>query len=320
MNLRELLTLENSTPLEMICHTQDAGLLMRSLVCFKCNIDMNLKPFERSCDKYAWRCRKCRATKSVRIGSWFSRSHLPMSTILQITFMWCDKKPSWLVRRKLNIAQNTVIDWYIFCREICVKIMLNQEIKIGGSGKVIELDETEFEKLKYNRGKSIEGSFVFGGIEKDSDRCFLQVVSDKSRLTMMALFETYIEPGTTVIWDSKKAYECLGDEGFEYLKLNYSISFKDPEITEDLSSVGGLWTRIKQFFPDFGCNRGTFFSYLAEYMYRRLRKKEPCLYTAFVKDIANAYKVGFDQTDSWTSTSIQNVMLTNSDPMWSPLP
>ena len=317
-NLSEVLTLENLSPLEVICQTQDVKLLTRSLNCVKCNVDMTIKPFERSCDKYAWRCKKCRATKSVRVGSWFSRSHLPLQTILQITSMWCNKKPSWLVRRELNIAQNTVIDWYNFCREICVEIMLNHGGKLGGLGRFVEIAESKFEKPKYNRGNSLKGNLLFGGIERGSDRCFLQVVSNKSKVTMISLFEKYIEQGTTIIWDSYKAYECLGDAGFEYLKINYSISFKDPETKENSNSVEGWWSRMKQFLPDCNCNRGSFSSYLAEYMYRRLREDVLCLFTVFVNDIAKVYPVNTVETNNWRCESPKDAaaMLTNSDPMW----
>ncbi|KCZ77845.1 hypothetical protein H311_01137, partial [Anncaliia algerae PRA109] len=40
------------------------------------------------------------------------------------------------------------------------------EIKIGGPGIQVQLDESKFGKRKYNRGRRIEGVWVFGGVEK----------------------------------------------------------------------------------------------------------------------------------------------------------
>ena len=48
--------------------------------------------------------------------------------------------------------------------------------KIGGPGKVVEIDEAKFGKRKYNRGRLIEGRWVLGGIERGTGRMFLKIV------------------------------------------------------------------------------------------------------------------------------------------------
>ena len=40
--------------------------------------------------------------------------------------------------------------------------------KIGGEGKIVEIDESKFEKRKYNLGRVAEGQWVFGGICRES--------------------------------------------------------------------------------------------------------------------------------------------------------
>ena len=39
--------------------------------------------------------------------------------------------------------------------------------KIGGSGKLVQIDENKIGKRKYHRGHVVEGQWVFGGIEED---------------------------------------------------------------------------------------------------------------------------------------------------------
>ncbi|KZS02743.1 Uncharacterized protein APZ42_000090, partial [Daphnia magna] len=38
---------------------------------------------------------------------------------------------------------------------------------------------------KYNRGKRVEGVWVFGGVERISGKCFLVAVSDRSATTLL---------------------------------------------------------------------------------------------------------------------------------------
>ncbi|KAG8227915.1 hypothetical protein J437_LFUL011843 [Ladona fulva] len=40
---------------------------------------------------------------------------------------------------------------------------------LGGEGKVVEIDESKFGKRKFNRGRLVEGKWVFGGIERGTE-------------------------------------------------------------------------------------------------------------------------------------------------------
>ena len=37
--------------------------------------------------------------------------------------------------------------------------------KIGGPGRIVEVDEAKFGKRKYQRGRIVQGSWVLGGVE-----------------------------------------------------------------------------------------------------------------------------------------------------------
>ena len=44
---------------------------------------------------------------------------------------------------------------------------------IGGPGVEVEIDESKFGKRKYNRGRQVEGHWVFGGVERVTGECFM---------------------------------------------------------------------------------------------------------------------------------------------------
>ena len=73
--------------------------------------------------------------------------------------------------------------------------------KIGGIGKVVEIDESKFGRRKYYRGHRVEGQWIFGGIERGSGKCFLVPVEKRDTETLLAIIKEWIIPGTTIISD-----------------------------------------------------------------------------------------------------------------------
>ena len=45
---------------------------------------------------------------------------------------------------------------------------------------------------KYFRGKRVEGQWVFGGVERDSHKCFLEPVEDRTAETLIQLIKDWI--------------------------------------------------------------------------------------------------------------------------------
>lgn len=91
------------------------------------------------------------------------------------------------------------MDWYNFCREICIEACLNYKDLIGGEGKTVEIDESKFGTRKHYRGRRVDGQWVFGGVERDSKKCFLVPVANRDAVTLTAIIKEYVKPGTTII-------------------------------------------------------------------------------------------------------------------------
>ena len=93
----------------------------------------------------------------------------------------------------------TVIDWYNYCREACAyRIMQHHVGQIGGPGKTVEIDESKFGKMKYHRGRYVEGQWVFCGQTK---ACFLVPVERRDKDTLLPIICAHILPGTCVMSD-----------------------------------------------------------------------------------------------------------------------
>lgn len=277
------------SPLQTIKILQDKGLLTKEMNCLKCNSQMYLSESDNT-DGYKWRCKVCKTSKTVRTNSWFSNSHLSMHKILQLTYMWTYHFEQKHVIRELEISAPTVVDWFNFCREICTEIVLNRSTeKIGGINKIVEIDEAKFGKRKYNRGKHVEGQWVFGGVERGTNKCFLIAVNNRSANTLIPIIKEFIQPGTTIYSDCWKAYDQLGQENYEHLTVNHSLTFKDPETGACTNTIEGLWATVKRFLPGTNRKKDLFCSYLSQFMYMHMYKDVPCMYEQFLKDVAVIY-------------------------------
>jgi len=101
----------------------------------------------------------------IRRHSFFSGYHLSFSQVVKLIYYWTYQYPQHIVLHETGLSNKTVIDFYNFCREVCVVILENHSEPTGGPGRIVEIDESKFGKQKFNRGKKVDGVWVFGGIE-----------------------------------------------------------------------------------------------------------------------------------------------------------
>ncbi|GFT30873.1 mitotic-spindle organizing protein 2A [Trichonephila clavipes] len=103
-----------------------ANLIASHYECPKCKKNMRLQERKRTVDGYEWRCRnqskdnRHDVVRSVRKGTWFSESKLAITIILRLTRYWFGKSMNAFVVNDLKVNKNTVVDWYMFCREVCM--------------------------------------------------------------------------------------------------------------------------------------------------------------------------------------------------------
>jgi len=152
---------------------------------------------------------------------------LQIAQITKIIYFWAHRYPQEIVIYETRIGTHAVVHFYNFLREVCSVILQEQSEAIGGPGKFVEIDESKFGKRKYHRGRRVEGVWVFGGIERDSNppKCLFVPVEDHSAATLIPIIKQWIKPGTTVLSDCWKAYQSLNAEGYIHSTVNHSIEF-----------------------------------------------------------------------------------------------
>ena len=271
----------------------EEGLLTKSQKCPVCESDMELVKCNDRSDGVKWECRRRidgkrhKAEWSVRRGSWFAESRMTVEEILKFTYWWCQDLDQAQIRHEMGVATNTGVDWDSFCREVCEVTLFENSVRIGGPGKIVQIDESKFGKRKYHRGHRVEGQWVFGGIESDSRKSFLIAVERRDEDTLLPIIQKWIEPGTTIISDCWKAYCNLEKYGYIHKTVNHSKEFVNDD-SDCTNKIEGHWRQAKAKLPPFGVRKHHFSSYLAEFMWRYMDRDQD-LFATFLRDVKKIY-------------------------------
>ena len=96
---------------------------------------------------------------------------------------------------------------------------------------ILYVSLAKFGKRKYNRGRRVEGQWVFGGVEGDVDnpRMFFVLVGNRNKHTLLHCIKKYIAPGSIIVSDCWRGYSDISRlEGYNYTHktVNHSVEFK----------------------------------------------------------------------------------------------
>jgi len=148
-----------------------------------------------------------------------------------------------------------IVDWCNFMREECRLWLTNNNEQIGGmdtNGEptVVEIDKPKYFHRKYHRGQWRDGQWVFGGIERDSGKCFLTEVLDRYAATLQPLIKQYILPGSHIMSDGWAAYaniDVIWHGIYLHSVIVHQRSFvdtHDPDVHTEC--VENMWMRAKR--------------------------------------------------------------------------
>ena len=285
-----------------IAWCKEHNLLASSVKCPRagCSNALSWTVRSSSRDGYEWRCSKrgYNGMASIRQNSWFSGSKLSIEKILALTYAWAHKFSASQAVHETSLddettSTETVVDWYNYCREVCADRIMNHHAgPIGGPGTTVEIDESKFGKMKYHRGRPIEGKWVFGGICRETKACFLVPVECRDRDTLLPIIRAHILPGTRIMSDLWKAYDCLKNEGYDHLTVNHSLNFVDPDTGAHTQRIENTWWGVKRSLPRTGTSKELFYGYLQEYMWCQQYGEDP--FGNIIKHIADLYEVRKD--------------------------
>ena len=168
--------------------------------------------------------------------------------------------------------------FYYFRDVIGAEMLLNEsDKKIGGPGLTVEIDESMFGKRRYHRGRILgrRQMWVLGGVCRETKEVFLVPCPDNTRdkATLIPIIKEKVAPGSRIITDGWKAYQSLGEEGYDWQFVNHSENFIKPGTVDvHTNRIEGQWHCVKRTLPE--CGNYKLESYLPVYLWKQLCDRE----------------------------------------------
>jgi transposase-like protein len=192
--------------------------------------------------------------------------------------MWSRGRSIDDVNEELEISKHSIIDWFNFCRDVCINWIHLNPIKLGGFDHNfnpidVEIDKSCFFKRKYNHGVLGMHNWVFGAIERGSNKCVIIPVPNRRAETLIPLIQQHINLGSCIISDEWAGYNSIDEIGqgdYSHVTVNHSEHFVHP-VFDDIhtQNIESLWSRLKKMMRRVKTSSKDLFStYFIEFMWR----------------------------------------------------
>ncbi|XP_064459345.1 uncharacterized protein LOC135369758 [Ornithodoros turicata] len=281
----------------------EQGALRSDMRCRLCNRPATL--FSPATGTARWRCRNHGHNwgESVFHDSMFRKYKIPLRLALKLMHIFAHDRHTYKYltlecsRTARKIADRTIVRWLSLCRSV-VSVAIQRQIaaegKIGGRGKIVEIDESLFGKRKYHRGRVRKGHWVLGMVEREVNpnakrkggklRVVVCPNNKRDKATLIPLIRRYIKRGTTIItdcWGGYRNLETLGENPEQWRRrgrrkyythkvVNHRVEFvTGPNREVHTQTIESTWRVLKRSLHRGGPQRKDIQRYLDEQLWRR---------------------------------------------------
>lgn len=218
-----------------------------------------------------WKCYQCRKPFTVRMGTIFESSHVPLHIWLQAMYLIAGSKKgisSNQLHRILGVTLKTA--WFLSHR-IREAMREGDLTPFGGDGGAVEVDETYIGRKK---GKPIRGAYhhkmaVLGLVDRDSGRCRLFHVEKASGSNIQPIVLANLSREARLMTDESMMYRKIGREFAEHSAVHhYEKEYVRGDVTTN--TVEGAFSIFKRGMRGVyqHCAEKHLHRYLAEFEFR----------------------------------------------------
>ncbi|MEO9167205.1 MAG: IS1595 family transposase [Aestuariivirga sp.] len=217
------------------------------------------------------KCSDCRGQFTVRMGTIFEESHIPLHKWLQALHLMCSSKKgisAHQMHRTLELTYKTA--WFL-CHRIRFAMQATAAEPMGGAGKIVEVDETfygKFDDIPHRQKRRETKNVVLTLVERGGQARSFHVAGHR-RSDVEGVMMENIKPETNLMTDEALHYRAVGRkfESHEY------VSHKHEEYARGIVStntVEGFYSIFKRGMKGVyqHCSEKHLHRYLAEFDFR----------------------------------------------------
>ena len=217
-----------------------------------------------------YKCYQCRKPFTVKVGTVFEASHVPMRLWLQAMFLMCSSKKgisSNQLHRTLGVTLKTA--WFMSHR-IREAMRVVGVGPLGGSGAVVEADETFYGQVEGEPKRRGTGHkhVILSLIERGGSARSFHV--EGTRIADIApVLRANVKPESTLMTDEGTYYREVGREFARHDSVNHRV---DEYVRDDAhtNTAEGFFSIFKRGMTGVyqHCNERHLHRYLAEFDFR----------------------------------------------------
>jgi transposase-like protein len=222
-------------------------------------------------------CEKaCRKQFTVRVGTVFESTHIPLHKTLQAVYLMCASKKgvsAHQVHRILGVTYKTA--WFL-CHRIREALRSGDLSPMGGVGSIVEIDETFIGRKEGAVVKQGVGHkhVVLTLVERGGSARSFHVDSVKKE-DVLPIIRANLDRESHVVTDEAKRYAELGNEfakhnAVDHSREEYGYTDRETGVNVNTNAIEGLYSVFKRGMKGVyqHCGEKHLHRYLAEFDFR----------------------------------------------------